>query len=276
MTGRMLRRSAAGIVLAVLALFASGSEPATACGVDTDCRLGHRYYRIALPEPMPAGPMIGAIVYMHGYRGTVDGVMSNRGLRDMANGLGVALIAAKSLFEGWALPNAPSQRVADPSQELDYFKALIDDVTGRFPIDRKRLLAAGFSAGGMMTWTLACEMGEAFFAFVPIAGTYWSPVPDRCADGPVNLVHYHGLTDSVVPLLGRRIAQAKQGEVPLALDAMVRMGAYTQVETRTEGTLVCEHRAEARGTVLEFCTHPGGHEMSPRFIARAWTMLAPR
>ena len=54
----------------VLALWAA---PALACGPDTDCAVGDRTYRIALPEGHDGAAPVGALVWAHGYRGTAAG-----------------------------------------------------------------------------------------------------------------------------------------------------------------------------------------------------------
>jgi len=259
--------------LLVLAAAPLMTTPAAACGPDTDCVLSTRIYRIAMPEGHDGKAQVGAIIYMHGYRGTASGAIKNQGLRRIANELGVALVTAKSFAANWALPNAPSSK-GDGSVEIAYFEALIDDIARRFPIDKTRLLATGFSAGGMMTWTLACSLGQSFMGFAPIAGTFWDPVPDTCDSGPVNLIHYHGTSDKVVPLLGRKIADTKQGEVPAALELMRGTGTYSPVERSTDGDLTCELQRDVSGSRLEFCTHGGGHHFSARYIKRAWEIFA--
>ena len=57
----------------------------------------------------------------------------------------------------------------------------------------------------MMVWHLACYRGASFAGFAPMSGTFWEPVPETCPTGPVNLIHYHGTKDPVVPLTGRQI-----------------------------------------------------------------------
>ena len=63
----------------VLAIFLTTgvlAGPALACGPDTDCMLGDRHYRIAMPEGQSTDP-VGAVVFAHGYRGSAAAVMQN-------------------------------------------------------------------------------------------------------------------------------------------------------------------------------------------------------
>jgi polyhydroxybutyrate depolymerase len=129
---------------AALTVAASGAE---ACGRDTDCAVGTRSYRIALPDGHDDATPIGAIIVAHGYRGTAKGVMRNKALTGLARELGVALIAAQADGPEWIIPGIPSSDIRDGVDELAYFDALIDDAANRFNIDRGRLMGSGSRPG---------------------------------------------------------------------------------------------------------------------------------
>lgn len=252
------------LILAVLAI--ASAAPAAACGPDTDCMLGERSYRIALP----AGPgPYGAIVFKHGYRGSAAGEMANAAMREMAADLGVALVAPKSGGEDWLLANAPRRALTDDALELAFFDALLADITTRYPIDPARIVAAGFSAGGMMTWTLACHRPDRFAAFVPVAGTFWAPVPEACADGRPTLIHIHGTDDTVVPLEGRAIADTRQGRVDDALTLFRAKGYGETMEVESPEGLACTGEG-GEAAELVFCTHAGGHGFAAGWIGWAY------
>lgn len=245
--------------------------PTAACGVDTDCKLGDRIYRIAMPE---SGTTTGAIVYMHGYRGSAKGAMRNAALKDLAHRNGLALVAAKSAGDDWRIPGVPEDPSVSGEEEFTYFDGLIDDLETRHGIDRTNLIATGFSAGGMMVWNLACRRGGSFKAFVPIAGTFWDPVPDTCPDYPVDMVHIHGTTDKIVPLAGRPIAQTHQGDVLIAIDRLVAAGGYEdKVSDLETDDLSCKIGESGDQRVMAFCTHPGGHSFKAEYLDTALDIL---
>ena len=133
------------------------SAQAVACGPDTDCVIGDRTYRIRMPEGHDGVTPVGAIVFVHGYRGTAAGVMRNKSLMKVASDLGVALIAVTSVGGDWSVPGAPKHGPQKEVDELAYFDRVIADVAARFPIDTDQIMVTGFSAGGMMVWNLACR-----------------------------------------------------------------------------------------------------------------------
>ncbi|RMA43439.1 alpha/beta hydrolase family esterase [Rhodophyticola porphyridii] len=247
------------LALFLTVLFAS---PAAACGPDTDCMIGERSYRLYLPENLGPDP-VGAVVFAHGYRGSAEGVMRNRSLRGLADELGMVFVALKSAGDDWNLAHRPRNPAQTEALEYTYVAAVLDDVAARVALDRDRVVATGFSAGGMMTWTLACGMPGQFAGFVPISGTFWAPVPETCSAAPANLVHIHGTQDSVVPLGGRQIGEARQGDVPTALATYAAHGAFSYTETvQAPGDMMCRQSENAAGQVLDFCTFPGGHDFS--------------
>lgn len=263
---------AASAGLFAIALMQASAPPAAACGADSDCIYADgQTYRIQMPADHDGQTKVGAIVFMHGYQGSAAQTMANKDLVKAASDLGVALIAPKSSGErDWDIPGSPSE---EKSAELDYFDQMLADVTTKFSIDDTKLMASGFSAGGMMTWHLACYRGDKFAGFAPISGTYWAPEPETCPTGPQNVFHYHGMKDRVVPMTGRRIGSWRQGDVFKAMKFFGRQGDYGESEALIEPDLRCGTRKNPEGNVMEICLHPGGHALEPAFVTRAWKRL---
>ncbi|MFV2034508.1 MAG: PHB depolymerase family esterase, partial [Halocynthiibacter sp.] len=185
----------AGMLLAVLVIFASSPLFAQSCGAGGDCPVAGGDYRISLPENREDAAPIGAIVFAHGYSGSSAGVMRNMGLRRMASDLGVALIALNASGGGWNLPNSPGHGNRADRDEMVYVDRVLNDATARFGLDRERIVAAGFSAGGMFVWNLICERSNSFMGFVPMSGTFWKAAPKSCSSPPANVIHIHGDAD---------------------------------------------------------------------------------
>jgi len=243
---------------------------ASACGSETKCMIGDdRHYYIKMPKGHDGVSRIGAIFFMHGYRGTAAGIMRNQSLEKAVSDLGLALVAPKSAYEDWAIPGTPSGKAP---VELEYFDAIVADIKKRFPIDTSRLMASGFSAGGMMTWNLACDRAEMFAAFAPIAGTFWEPTPTSCSSPVTSIIHTHGTSDKIVPLAGRPIADTKQGDVSVVLDMYARKGRFSEKRTydKPELEFQCNEFENSDKQILEICLHPGGHSMKAAYVTNAW------
>lgn len=240
---------------------------AHSCGAETDCAIGERTYRIKMPDSHDGATKVGAVVFMHGWRGSAAGIMRNKSLTKAVSDMGLALVAPKSRGEDWSLPNAPSGKTED---EMVFFDALIADVTANHNVDPARMMATGFSAGGMMVWNLACERSDLFAGFAPIAGTFWLKPPESCP-GPVpHIIHTHGTSDKMVPMTGRPIAETRQGNVYEAFEMMREKGGHDGAVRSNAGVLSCERQTNTDGAILELCLHDGGHSMRTEFVTRAW------
>jgi polyhydroxybutyrate depolymerase len=260
-------------LLTAAALAVCIASGAWSCGPDTDCMIGERHYRIAMPEGHDGVTPVGAIVFAHGYRGSARGAMRNMGMRRMVSDMGLALIAVKSLDADWVIPNAPRHMDSDGAEEFAYFEDVMSDAAARFALDTDRVMMTGFSAGGMMVWNLACARPDLFAGFAPIAGTFWLRAPARCADPVVSIVHIHGTEDRTVPLAGRAIGSTRQGDVREALEMYRAHGGFGRAEMVEVGDLACARRENDVGAVLEFCTFPGGHSFRRGFLEYAWERL---
>ena len=247
--------------------------PAFACGADTDCMLGERHYRIAMPEGHDGVTPVPAILFAHGYQGSAAGVMRNGSLRRLATDLGAALIAGKSVGPGWDLPNNPREMDSTGAAEFAYFDAVIADATARFAIDGSRIMATGFSGGGMMVWNLICARSSHFAGFAPIAGTFWLEAPETCEAPVASVIHIHGDADRMVPLDGRVIGPTKQGEVSQALAMYRAFGGFGEAAQTSSGDLRCAQSGNDAGQVLDFCLFSGGHSFRTEHVRHAWERL---
>jgi len=270
-----LRNAVVGLA-AVMATTLLAPAIAAGCGSATPCMVDGGEYRIALPPKTAEGQKTGAIVYFHGYRGSAEGVMANKGLMQVAKDLSVALISPHGDGRTWSFPGSPSQR----RDEFAFVEAVMADALARFPIDPDRVMASGFSMGGSMVWFLACQAPARFAGYAPIAGAFWEPLPEACELAPpalAHLFHVHGRTDTVVPLAGRPIAngRAHQGDTFKSIDVWLRpLGADIAKSSYPDGKLDCAFWTPAGDGGIELCLHGGGHSMRPAWVARAWGKLA--
>lgn len=271
----MLRRAIpTSILLAAILVFAASFElEAQACGTGQPCMLGERSYMVRLPEGFDPSLKNGAVVYVHGYRGKAENIMRNEELAGLADRLGVVFAAAQAAGPEWNIPDIPSDDRLEDVDELAYFDALLEDLTRRFGVDRSRTIVTGFSSGAMMVWYLACHRADRIAGFVPMSGTFWEPVPSSCPSGPANIVHYHGLQDGIVPLAGRAIKDARQGDVLTAIELFSPEPEFSKNAAVTEGSLECVRRTGNRGQMVELCLFPGKHEMKVAHIVRAANLL---
>ena len=110
--------------------------------------------------------------------------------------------------------------------DVEFLKAVIEDVASKYQIDRKRIYCCGFSNGGMMTYAMANACSNEIAAFASISGY---PINEfhlrHTGDRPVPFLHIHGKADDFV----------LYAKMPTIVDEMVaRLGA-NPVPTKTIG-----------------------------------------
>lgn len=250
---------------ALILLVALAAGPALACGPDTDCPVAGGTYRVHLP---PGGAASGAILFAHGYKGSAAQTMGNASLVAMADDLGVALVALASAGDDWTLPDAPNAGRGPERDEAAYVRAVRDDVAARLGVKPDRTLLAGFSAGGMLVWNVACAAGDDFGSFAAFSGTFWRGPPEGCPTDAA-IWHVHGTSDTVVPIGGRRIGPTRQGDVEEVL-AMYRADkALAPAEPIPVADLDCV-RWTGTAASLAYCLHPGGHHFRADWLRAIW------
>ena len=105
----------------------------------------------------------------------------------------------------------------EENADVDFLKAVIEDVAAQYSINRKRLYCCGFSNGGMMTYALTNTCSDIFAAFASISGFPLNEFHFRHTGArPVPFLHIHGKNDDFV----------KYSLMPVIVDEMVaRIGA---------------------------------------------------
>ena len=259
--------------LALSTILLLTSNAVLACGTDSQCRIGDRHYYIAMPAGHDGKTPVPAAIFAHGLQGTALGTVRNPRLRAVANEQGFALIGIKSRRDSWNTPGSPFDTGNGGRDELAYIDAVLADAARRFPLQTDRIVMSGASAGGMLTWFLACNRSHAFAGFAPMSGTFWTPLPNSCGKPVTNIIHFHGNDDRTVPLQGRAVAGKRQGSVTEAFDLYSRFGNFRRAKQVQVGDMTCQTRANRGGNILNFCLYPGRHAFRSANLGVAWKML---
>ena len=79
-------------------------------------------------------------------------------------------------------------------KDLNFIKAIINEMGNKYGIDKNRVYVSGFSMGGMMSYHVANKMGDQIAAIAPVSGGGGVNSPKRA----IPIMHTHGTTDEVV------------------------------------------------------------------------------
>lgn len=88
------------------------------------------------------------------------------------------------------------------NQDINFMKALIDEMEAKYKIDRNRVYLSGFSMGGMFTYHAMNKMPNQIAAFAPISGYPMGGTTINANVRPIPVIHTHGTGDDVVGFSG--------------------------------------------------------------------------
>lgn len=153
-----------------------------------------RRYVLHIPGSLEAGP-VPLVIDFHGLTATPDREESISGMRRKADAEGflVAQPAAGLVGNAWD--------TLEGSDDVEFARAIVEDVSRHALLDRSRIYAVGFSAGGGMADRVACDAADLVAAVGVVAGAHfgWR----RCApERAVPIIAFHGDEDIVVPIEG--------------------------------------------------------------------------
>jgi polyhydroxybutyrate depolymerase len=153
--------------------------------------------------------------------------------------------------------------------DIGYIRAVLNEVGRRYPIDRSRIFATGFSSGASMTWRLGVELADQLAAIAPVAGM-WAE-----SGSPAHLpsaLYITGTEDPLNPLRGGMVRSPWGGTFikPPAGDNPARwahtLGCAQATERRLAPGVIedawqsCAYDAEVLYITVEGLGHhwPGG------------------
>ena len=173
------------------------------------------YYRVTRPRPVnlyvPSGydvqrPM-PLVILLHLLTYTGDMQESYMKLRPLAEGLGFLYCYPDGTtnqlgYQFWNATDACCDFWNTGVDDAGNLRGVIEQIAGRFAVDRKRIYLVGHLNGGFMAYRMACQSADLIAGIASMNGaTFLAPnryVPSEA----VNILHIHTTDDSVVPYGG--------------------------------------------------------------------------
>jgi polyhydroxybutyrate depolymerase len=232
-------------------------------------------YRAVAPPHWDGQRKLPLVLYLHGFREDSAQIMARSDLVEAATGMGALFVVPDGMNQSWSHSGAP-RRTRD---DIAFLHEVVRDAEQRYPVNKARVFATGFSIGASMVWDLACRGAQGFTAFLPFSGDFWTPYPERCDTGPIDLRHTHADNDHTFPMAGRPLfnGQYHQGNLHQGmaiLEATDGCAVDPDKQSR-EGDLDCESWSKCgSGKGLELCIHHGDHQIEGPWLKRSieWAM----
>ncbi|HZJ09926.1 MAG TPA: PHB depolymerase family esterase [Trueperaceae bacterium] len=219
--------------------------PSAAAQTSATDKLAHagleREYYLHVPAAVEASgsEAVPLVVLLHGRGGTGAGMASLTDFDVVADAHGLIAVYPSGVDNQWNYVDAiPGYQIDVP--DIAFLRALVADLSTRYPVDPARVYVAGFSNGGYMAQRLACDAADLFAAFASVGAAGYGGQPSICGEAePVSILFMHGTNDAVVPFGGLR-QEGPNG--PITVLASVeqtfsywadRIGCSTTIDART-------------------------------------------
>ncbi|CAM3990691.1 alpha/beta hydrolase family esterase [Corynebacterium frankenforstense] len=206
--------------------------PPVAPGADGEIDLNGRSYVIHVPADYTPERAWPVLVGYSAYRDSTENFRSYSRLRESTAGREAIIVYPRSVGGSWeGSPTAESR----PGEDIAFTRAMIDDVAGKYSVDRARVYATGMSTGGGMAMVAACHLPDVFAAVAPVSGAYYTPVNMNCPGAPVSVLMVHGTGDTLMEYDGGNRHGADYLAVPDLFESYAqRNGCGPGRETRPE------------------------------------------
>jgi polyhydroxybutyrate depolymerase len=163
-----------------------------------------RQFYFALPAgytPMHAYPLVFAWHYMGGQASTIAGSGFAGHYYGIQPNFPNAIYVAPQGLQGPAMADGGPGATGFPNtndQDIAFARAMVSWFESNFCVDQSRVMSTGFSYGGIMSHTIACEMPDVFRAVGVMSGALIGRATS-CVNHDIAAWITHGDADTTLP-----------------------------------------------------------------------------
>jgi polyhydroxybutyrate depolymerase len=193
------------LAAACLLLFTGPALAKDSQGTDTLYSLRHdgmtRTYLVHLPAAYSKDKSRPLVLVFHGGGGNGEQMAKMTGFSRKADREGFIAVYPngtglwQNRFLTWNAGNCCAWAYENRIDDVGFIRVLIGQLKKDYPVDDRRVYAAGISNGGMMSYRLACELSDQIAAIGPVAG---AQNIDCKPSQPVSVIILHGTADQHV------------------------------------------------------------------------------
>jgi polyhydroxybutyrate depolymerase len=167
----------------------------------------NRTYTYFVPSGYTPGSEVPLLLVLHGLGDVSNNMMNATGFNAVADTANFIGVYPQALDEGIGTSwNSGANPIAQ-ADDVGFLSALIDTLSQHYSIDQTKVYSTGFSMGGMMSYRLACELGDKIAAIASVSGplgNFFTCNPTRA----VPVMHMHGTSDATVSYEGTIFSQS--------------------------------------------------------------------
>lgn len=203
-----------------------------------------RTYVLFVPNGYDPGKSIPLIFAWHS--AGASGAESRRYYKlEPATGDGAIIVYPDGLNGGWDVSaNGP---------DMKFFDLLLESISKDYCVDQARVFSTGYSFGGIMSNSLACDRGSKLRAFAPVEGAFFDGA--KSCPTPVPAWIVHASNDPTVSFASGQAAR----------DIWLKTNGCTTMTTPTTPSQCVAYQCSK--APVDFCVHTSGH-VWPSFASK--------
>jgi polyhydroxybutyrate depolymerase len=194
-----------------------------------------REYRYHLPDGKVPTRALPLIVVLHGYLLDAGWAERTTGFDDLGDRANAVVVYPEGLAKSWNSGGCCAKAQSLGSDDADFVRAVMTDVSQRLMIDPHRVFLVGYSNGGMLAYQLACATPQQIAGLVLVNAS--RQVPTCTPDGPISILAVHSRGDHTLPFNGQRFSKrlgTGTRAVTASLDPLVKADECTSVRVIDE------------------------------------------
>ena len=165
-----------------------------------------REYLLYIPGSYNESVSMPVMLNFHGFGGTAERHLRNADMRSLSESKGFILIYPQGTLLGnyphWN-PSPVGEGNKSSTDDLGFIDKLLTTLPEKINIDSSRIYACGYSNGGFLSYSLACNLTNQIAAIGSVAGTMLTDTYENCnAYVPKPMINIHGAKDPIVPYQG--------------------------------------------------------------------------
>ncbi|MDG2426286.1 MAG: PHB depolymerase family esterase [Flavobacteriales bacterium] len=209
------------------------------------------------PEGLEAGAPL--IFVLHGYWGWASDMAGFSGFRELADEEGFAVVFPQGLEDDLGTNHWNANFTFSSVNDTGFLVALAEHLQATYGHDPECTYSCGYSNGGYMSYTLACDAASTFRGIGSVGGTMSAYDWNNCTPSQaVPVIHLHGTDDNAVPYEGSPNWDFGWGEQP-GVETIVSTWADWNNCTEVSETAL-PNLNTTDGSTVDLIEHTGGDD----------------
>jgi polyhydroxybutyrate depolymerase len=180
-----------------------------------------REYIIYLPTGYNTVASLPLVFCLHGGGGTDSSFIKLANFNTIAEKEKFIVVYPQGIDNSWN-DGRPTAANTAGVNDVNFFRAMIQDFSAKYKIDAKKVFSTGISNGGFMSSRLGAELSDKIAAFASDAASVEKTTVYNNINSPVSAMYVQGTADPLVPFLGGVMTVGSGGTIASHTEAVAK------------------------------------------------------